>query len=80
MERYEQQLPAHALPNWGLTVPVLDSQGGPGSPRPAAVTGYLESLSHDNRLMRIDLSTGVTSQVAATSTFQLRTDGPAATP
>jgi len=69
-ERY-QPMP---LPYWGLIIPVLDDTGNAWFPSPSGVEGHSMNLDHDNRLMRIDLHTGLTVEVADRASFQVRFD------
>jgi len=64
------------IPYWGLIHPVLAPDGSAWLPAPAGTEGNAYELDHDNRLFRVDLVTGVTTQVAggAMPEFQLRPD------
>jgi len=64
------------IPYWGLLHPILAPDGSAWFPAPAGTEGYAYKLDHDNRLFRVDLTTGVTTQVAGGSNpeFQLRSD------
>lgn len=61
------------LPYWGLLAPVLDSRGNAWLPVPGGAKGsgfgpyYLD---HDSRLVRVDLGTGIGTEVAVRDTFQ----------
>jgi uncharacterized repeat protein (TIGR01451 family) len=61
------------IPYWGLLHPILGPDGNAWFPAPAGTEGYSHRLDHDDRLFRVNLSTGVTSQVAggSMSEFQL---------
>jgi uncharacterized repeat protein (TIGR01451 family) len=61
------------IPYWGLLHPILGPDGNAWFPAPAGTEGHSHRLDHDNRLFRVNLSTGVTSQVAGGSMpeFQL---------
>ena len=65
------------IPYWGLLHPVLAPDGTAWFPAPAGTEGYMSGLDHDDRLFRVDLATGVTTQVAGGSMpeFQLRMPG-----
>ena len=52
------------IPYWGLLHPILASDGSAWFPAPAGTDGNAYELDHDNRLFRVDLETGVTTQVA----------------
>jgi len=62
------------VPYWGLLHPILAPDGSAWFPAPAGTQGHAYVLDHDNRLFRIDLTTGVTTQVAGGSMaeFQLQ--------
>jgi hypothetical protein len=64
------------IPYWGLLHPILSPEGKAWFPAPAGTKEYAYNLDHDNRLFQVDLSTGVTTQVAggAGPEFQLRPD------
>jgi uncharacterized repeat protein (TIGR01451 family) len=64
------------IPYWGLLHPILAPDGSAWFPAPAGTEGNAYELDHDNRLFRVDLATGVTTQVAGRSLpeFQLRMD------
>ena len=64
------------IPYWGLLHPILAPDGSAWFPAPAGTDGHSYSLDHDNRLFRVDLNTGVATQVAGGSLaeFQLRMD------
>lgn len=64
------------IPYWGLLHPVLAPDGSAWFPAPAGTDGMAYTLDHDDRLFRVDLATGVTTQVAGGSMaeFQLRED------
>jgi uncharacterized repeat protein (TIGR01451 family) len=64
------------IPYWGLLHPILAPDGSAWFPAPAGTEGYAHTLDHDNRLLRVDLATGITTQVAggAMPEFQLRPD------
>jgi uncharacterized repeat protein (TIGR01451 family) len=64
------------IPYWGLLQPILAPDGSAWFPAPAGTEGYTYELGHDNRLFRVDLTTGETTQVAggAMPEFQLRSD------
>ena len=64
------------IPYWALLHPILAADGSAWFPAPAGTAGYQHSLDHDNRLFRVDLSTGDTAQVAGGTLpeFQLRFD------
>ena|GEM_PF-1594787 len=64
------------IPYWGLLQPVLHPDGSAWFPAPTGAQGYAYNLDHDTRLFRVDLATGITSQVAggAMAEFQLRPD------
>ncbi|RLC83359.1 MAG: hypothetical protein DRJ03_17410, partial [Chloroflexi bacterium] len=64
------------IPYWGLLHPILASDGTAWLPAPAGTTDHAYSLDHDTRLFQVNLSTGVTTQVAggSMSEFQLRPD------
>lgn len=52
------------IPYWGLEYPVLHPDGSAYFASPAGSAGNNYELDHDNRLIRIDLTTGVAAQVA----------------
>ncbi len=52
------------IPYWGLEYPVLHPDGSAYFASPAGTAGNNYELDHDNRLIRIDLTTGVAAQVA----------------
>ncbi len=62
------------IPYWGLLHPILASDGSAWFPAPAGTEGNAYELDHDNRLFRVDLTTGETTQVAGGSMpeFQLQ--------
>jgi len=62
------------LPYWGLIIPVLDGAGNAWFPVPSGADGYRDTLDHDNRLVKVDLSTGAAVQVTSVTDFQLRSD------
>jgi uncharacterized repeat protein (TIGR01451 family) len=64
------------IPYWGLLHPILASDGSAWFPAPAGTAGYEHELDHDNRLFRIDLASGITTQQAGgtMAEFQLRPD------
>ena len=64
------------IPYWTLLHPILASDGSAVFPAPAGTANHQYGLDHDNRLFRVDLSTGATTQVAGGSLpeFQLRFD------
>lgn len=64
------------IPYWGLLHPVLHPDGSAWFASPSGAAGYSYQLDHDNRLIRVDLSTGIATQVAGGSQpeFQTRTD------
>jgi uncharacterized repeat protein (TIGR01451 family) len=64
------------VPYWGLLHPILAPDGSAWFPAPAGTEGHSYTLDHDDRLFRVDLITGVTTQVAggSLSEFQLRRD------
>jgi uncharacterized repeat protein (TIGR01451 family) len=64
------------IPYWGLLHPILGPDGAVWFPAPAGTEGNAYQLDHDDRLFRVDLTTGGTTQVAggAMPEFQLRTD------
>jgi uncharacterized repeat protein (TIGR01451 family) len=59
------------IPYWGLLAPILSPDGNAWFPSPAGTQGYDTGLEHDNRLIQIDLTTGVSTQRAGPE-FQLR--------
>ncbi|HEX9373309.1 MAG TPA: PQQ-binding-like beta-propeller repeat protein, partial [Roseiflexaceae bacterium] len=66
-----------ALPYWGLMEPVLDGSGNAWFPTPGGAQGNgfgAYSLDHDSRLVRVALDTGLATQVAVRSAFQMRMD------
>jgi uncharacterized repeat protein (TIGR01451 family) len=64
------------IPYWGLLHPILAPDGSAWFPAPAGTEGNAYELDHDNRLFRVDLTTGIGAQVAGGSgpEFQLRPD------
>lgn len=64
------------IPYWGLLHPILAPDGSAWFPAPAGTKDHVYNLDHDNRLFRVDLTAGETTQVAGglMSEFQLRTD------
>jgi hypothetical protein len=64
------------LPYWGLINPILGPDGEAWFPSPAGTAGHRDDLDHDNRLLKTNLSTGVTVQHAGGSMaeFQHRMD------
>lgn len=65
------------IPYWGLEYPVLHPDGSALFASPSGAAGYSYELDHDNRLIRMDLSTGVAAQIAGGSSlpeFQTRPD------
>ena len=64
------------IPYWGLIHPILAPDGSAWFPAPAGTEGNAYMLDHDDRLFRVNLATGVTTQVAGgtMSDFQLRSD------
>ncbi|HEY9087075.1 MAG TPA: PQQ-binding-like beta-propeller repeat protein [Anaerolineaceae bacterium] len=65
------------IPYWGLLAPVIGPDGYAYLPAPAGSQGNAFELDHDNRLFRVDLSTGQTQQVAGGPNlpeFQTRMD------
>jgi len=65
------------IPYWGLLAPVLGPDGSAYLPAPAGSDANAYELDHDNRLFRVDLTTGVTEQVAGGPSlpeFQTRMD------
>lgn len=63
-----QSLP---LPYWGLLIPVLDCAGNAWFPVPSGAEGRVGELDHDNRLVKVDLNTGLGVQVATGADVQL---------
>jgi uncharacterized repeat protein (TIGR01451 family) len=61
------------IPYWGLLHPILGPDGRAWFPASAGTEGNAYELDHDNRLFRVDLATGETTQVAggSMSEFQL---------
>lgn len=65
------------IPYWGLVEPVLDGSGNAWFPSPGGAEGdgfgpyYLD---HDSRLIRVNLNSGIATQVAAREQFQHRPD------
>jgi len=64
------------IPYWGLLSPVLHPDGSAWFPAPAGSDDHQFVLNHDNRLLSINLSSGVTTQRAGGSdpAFQHRSD------
>jgi uncharacterized repeat protein (TIGR01451 family) len=64
------------IPYWGLLYPVLHPDGSAYFAAPSGAAGYAFELDHDNRLIRVDLTNGVATQVAGGSMpeFQTRMD------
>ncbi|MFZ6028793.1 MAG: PQQ-binding-like beta-propeller repeat protein [Chloroflexota bacterium] len=52
------------LPYWGLIHPILGSDGYAWFPAPSGAAGANFALDHDNRLFKVNLSTGAATQVA----------------
>ncbi len=65
------------IPYWGLLQPVLAPDGTAWFPAPSGAAGHSYELDHDDRLFKIDLTTGVTTMVAGGPNlpeFQTRSD------
>ncbi len=64
------------IPYWGLIEPVLHPDGSAWFPAAAGTVDHNYGLDHDDRLLRIDLTTGLTTQQAGggAAEFQKRTD------
>lgn len=58
------------IPYWGLLHPILGPDGSAWFPAPAGTDGHDYGLDHDLRLFRVNLSTGVTTQVATLLQFK----------
>ena len=52
------------IPYWGLLHPILGPDGAAWFPAPAGTAGNTFTLDHDNRLLRVNLATGETTQMA----------------
>jgi len=63
-----QSLP---VPYWGVLIPILDGAGNAWFPVPSGEEGHGYVLNHDNRLVKVDLDTGLAVQVAGQGDFQL---------
>lgn len=65
------------IPYWGLLQPVLAPDGTAWFPAPSGAAGHSYELDHDDRLFKIDLTTGVTTMIAGgpgLPEFQTRSD------
>jgi uncharacterized repeat protein (TIGR01451 family) len=62
------------IPYWGLLHPILAPDGTAWFPAPAGTADHNYGLDHDSRLFKVNLDTGVTTQVADGPEFQLRSD------
>jgi uncharacterized repeat protein (TIGR01451 family) len=64
------------IPYWGVINPIIGPDGYAYFPAPSGAAGFDFSLDHDNRLFKVNLSTGVATQIAGGSMaeFQLRPD------
>jgi uncharacterized repeat protein (TIGR01451 family) len=64
------------IPYWGVIHPIIGPDGYAYFPAPSGAAGYDYALDHDNRLFKVNLSTGVATQIAGGSMaeFQLRPD------
>lgn len=64
------------IPYWGLQHPVLLPDGNALFASPSGVDGVAYELDHDNRLIRVNLTTGATTQIAGgpLPEFQTRMD------
>lgn len=60
------------LPYWGLILPIIDNYGD--AIYPASGGGGDHNLDHNDRLWKVDLTTGITTQWADQSEYQGRMD------
>lgn len=61
------------IPYWGLLHPVLHPDGSALFASPSGVDGVAYELDHDNRLIRVNLTTGVAAQIAGGSLPEFQT-------